>query len=115
MAPRNEIERAITELWQQGLGFATIGVHDDFFDLGGDSILSLRLLIRLRETFELELPLNTLFERPTVAELAELVLQSFSDGLGTEDLSQTLAELEWLSDEEVRALMETDREEHLDV
>jgi phthiocerol/phenolphthiocerol synthesis type-I polyketide synthase E len=115
VAPRNEIERAVTELWQQALGFATIGVHDDFFDLGGDSILSLRLLIRLRETFELELPLNTLFERPTVAELAELVLQSFSDGLGTEDLSQTLAELEWLSDEEVRTLMETDREERLDV
>jgi len=115
VAPRNEIERTITELWQQALGFETIGVHDDFFDLGGDSILSLRLLIRLRETFELELPLNSLFEKPTVAELAALVLRSFSEGLGTEDLNQTLAELEWLSDEEVRALVETDREEHLDV
>ncbi|HSF38969.1 MAG TPA: non-ribosomal peptide synthase/polyketide synthase [Thermoanaerobaculia bacterium] len=69
-APSTPAEQALAEIWCQVLRIERIGVHDDFFELGGDSLLAVRLLARLREVFRVEVPLRTLFEAPTVAELA---------------------------------------------
>jgi phthiocerol/phenolphthiocerol synthesis type-I polyketide synthase E len=102
-APRNEVERAIAGLWQQALGFEQVGIHDDFFELGGHSVLAIQLLTRLRETFELDLPLGTLFEAPTVADLAEVVLRSLSEGIDDAELNAALSDLDQLPDDE-RAL-----------
>lgn len=76
VAPRNELEQAIAEIWQQVLGLERVGIHDDFFDLGGDSLLATRVFARLRDTFEMSLPLRTIFETPTVAQLVELIEQT---------------------------------------
>ncbi|MEM7356085.1 MAG: condensation domain-containing protein, partial [Acidobacteriota bacterium] len=72
-APRNAIEEAIAEIWQGLLGVSPIGVHDDFFELGGHSLLATQVLTRLRDRFDRELDLGVLFDRPTVAALAERV------------------------------------------
>ena len=73
VSPRNEVEREIAGLWQRFLGIAEIGIHDNFFLLGGHSLLGTRLISRLRDTFDIDIPLRRLFDTPTVAGLAEIV------------------------------------------
>ncbi len=73
VAPRDSTERALADLWCDLLALPAVGVTDDFFALGGDSILSLRLLSRIRRTFGVDLPLRELFDAPTIAELAPLL------------------------------------------
>jgi amino acid adenylation domain-containing protein len=70
VAPRTPAERTLAEIWTEVLGLAPAGVHDRFFDLGGHSILALRLLSRMRDAFGIELPLRAVFERPTIEGLA---------------------------------------------
>jgi len=68
--PRTPVEEMLAAMWERVLDLPHVGVHDNFFDLGGHSLLATQLISRVRETFTIELPLRTLFEHPTVAELA---------------------------------------------
>ncbi|WP_158892624.1 non-ribosomal peptide synthase/polyketide synthase [Amycolatopsis anabasis] len=70
VAPRDEPERIVTEVWAEVLGLERVGVEDNFFDLGGDSILGIRVLSRLRAVLGVELSVRTLFTAPTPARLA---------------------------------------------
>ncbi|MFD9741897.1 amino acid adenylation domain-containing protein, partial [Umezawaea sp. NPDC059074] len=74
--PRTDVERDVADIWSQVLGVPDIGVRDNFFDLGGDSILSIRVISRLRAAFDVEMSPRSLFTRPTVAGIAELVTAS---------------------------------------
>ncbi|MCA9977377.1 MAG: AMP-binding protein, partial [Anaerolineales bacterium] len=69
VAPRNEVERALAHIWAQVLGVAQVGVHDNFFDLGGDSMLSLRIVAQA-EAAGVSVSLRDLFTQQTIAELA---------------------------------------------
>ena len=69
-APDGEVEHQLCEIWQDMLGVEPIGVHDNFMALGGHSLLGVRLAARLRTTFRVDLPLQVMFDSPTVAELA---------------------------------------------
>jgi len=73
--PRSDAEIRIAEIWQDLLDIDKIGIHDDFFALGGDSRIASQLAIQIREVFEVELPLFKLFESANVATLAELVVE----------------------------------------
>ena len=73
VAPRDEIERRVAEIWASLLGARQVGVHDSFFALGGHSLLATRLTSRLRETFRVDLSLRTVFETPTVAGQADRI------------------------------------------
>ncbi len=70
VAPRNDIEAALVELWQEVLGINPIGVSDNFFDLGGHSLKATSLLSRVRRIFRTELPLIVVFQATTVESLA---------------------------------------------
>lgn len=70
VAPRTELERTIVTIWQEVLGGEEVGVEDSFFDLGGDSLIALRILARLRELFQVEISLKALLDpRSTVTSL----------------------------------------------
>lgn len=71
IAPQNEIEVTIAQLWQQILGIESIGVYDNFFELGGDSLIATQVVSRIRKAFEIDLSISILLEKPTVAGLAE--------------------------------------------
>lgn len=73
VAPRSAVEKTLAELWAEILKVEPIGIHDSFFELGGHSLLTTQLLVRLRETFQVALSLQTLFESPTIAGLAESI------------------------------------------
>jgi acyl carrier protein len=70
--PRNELEQRIAEVWAELLG-TTSGVHSNFFVLGGHSILAVSLSARLQDEFDVDLPVRTIFEHPTIAALAEQI------------------------------------------
>ncbi|HKO57468.1 MAG TPA: amino acid adenylation domain-containing protein [Thermoanaerobaculia bacterium] len=74
-APRNDAEKQLVEIWSEVLKLAPekIGVNDSFFELGGHSLLATRLMSRIRGRLNINLPLKALFERTTVAQLAELI------------------------------------------
>ncbi|HYP22809.1 MAG TPA: amino acid adenylation domain-containing protein, partial [Actinomycetota bacterium] len=68
--PRTETEKVLAEIWADVLGVERVGRTDNFFDLGGHSLLGTQLMSRIRNRFEAEVPLRALFERPTVGGLA---------------------------------------------
>jgi amino acid adenylation domain-containing protein/non-ribosomal peptide synthase protein (TIGR01720 family)/FkbM family methyltransferase len=75
VAPRTPVEEAVATLWASALGLEQVGIHDSFFELGGDSLSATRLLFRIRDMFEVEVPPRCLFEAPTVAGLVEKLCQ----------------------------------------
>jgi len=104
VAPRNETEAALAEIWAEVLGLDRIGVEDSFFTLGGDSIRSVRVIALAKER-GLELTVEELFRRPTIAGLAaDLETAAAPQEENEEDeLNVLLADLDQLSDEEVQA------------
>ena len=73
IAPRNETEIKLAQIWQEVLGIENIGINDNFFDLGGQSLLATQVISRIRQTFKVELPLLSLFEVPTVTEIGSRI------------------------------------------
>lgn len=91
--PSNTVEQKIVDIWQELLGIEKVGVNDNFFDLGGHSLIATQLMSQIRQDFQVELSLNRIFEAPTVAELA-LVVENMLIG-----------ELEELTEDEVGKLV----------
>ncbi|MGO4755669.1 phosphopantetheine-binding protein, partial [Streptomyces sp. 2MCAF27] len=73
VAPQGDRERRIAALWREVLGVDTVGVHDNFFDLGGDSLRLATLQRRLEGAFGIELPVQRLFEHATVHAMARAI------------------------------------------
>jgi len=101
VAPRNELEEAISRIWRDVTGIQRIGVEDNFFDLGGHSLLAATVVARIREECHVEIPLQQFFDTPTVAGICEFlgeprtdprvgILQMLSD-LSDEEVERELA------------------------
>lgn len=112
--PRTPLEREIAIIWADLLGLTwsdeqpQVGIHDNFFEMGGHSLLATRIVSRLRETYQVDLPLRRMFETPTIAGIAAIIAESLVEEEMLEDhgdLDALLAELEGLSDEEVRQML----------
>jgi amino acid adenylation domain-containing protein len=73
LEPRTPIEEVLTGIWAQILEIEQVGIHDNFFELGGHSLLATQVISQIREAFQVELPLRSLFEAPTVAGLSDRI------------------------------------------
>jgi acyl-coenzyme A synthetase/AMP-(fatty) acid ligase/acyl carrier protein len=73
VAPRTETEKTVAGIWSETLGLDQISVTTNFFELGGHSLLAMQIISRVRDAFQTELPLGSIFERPTVAGLSVLI------------------------------------------
>jgi len=103
VAPRNQIEENIANIWQELIGIEKVGIYDNFFDLGGHSLLAVQTISRLRQTFQVELPLRTLlFDAPTVAELADAIAEKQPQAAEIDEIENLLAEIENLSFHEIK-------------
>ncbi|HEY0602498.1 MAG TPA: amino acid adenylation domain-containing protein [Herpetosiphonaceae bacterium] len=91
VAPSTTIEQAIAAAWQDLLGVGPIGIHDNFFDLGGHSLMATQIIARLRDVFPIELPVSDLFDAATIAQLAALVEARLIEKL--DDLTEEEARL----------------------
>jgi acyl transferase domain-containing protein/acyl carrier protein len=99
--PRSEVEQRIAEIWQEVLGVQELNIHDNFIDLGGHSLLAVQLVARLREELKTDLPLRTIFEHPTIAGMAELIMGQNEVADTADEMARILEEIEDLSEEEV--------------
>ena len=76
IAPRDEFEETLAGIWSELLGVEQVGIRDDFFSLGGHSLVAMRAVTRLRDALNIDIPLDAMFAAPTIAELAETVNKS---------------------------------------
>ncbi|MEH1785598.1 MAG: non-ribosomal peptide synthase/polyketide synthase [Nostoc sp.] len=73
VAPRTPVEKVLADIWANALHIEKVGVLDNFFDLGGHSLSTIRVMSQVNETFQMNLPLRHLFAAPTIAELAQTI------------------------------------------
>ncbi|HET8842444.1 MAG TPA: KR domain-containing protein, partial [Ktedonobacteraceae bacterium] len=104
VAPKNEVEQQIAQIYAELLGIERIGIYDNFFELGGDSLLAVQLVALLRQKFQRDFSLLAFFESPTVAELAGKFAGQ-TEVLSAEETEEILREIEQLSPEEALALL----------
>ena len=98
-------------IWAEMLKVDKVGVNDNFFDLGGHSLLAVQLMSRVRDTFGVDLTLDVVFKGNfSVAELAKAIELFEIEQAGSDEYAEILKELEGLSDEEVRALIEKEEQ-----
>jgi acyl carrier protein len=100
VAPRNEIEKQLADIWAAVVGVERVSVNDNFFDLGGHSLLALQINTRMRDAFDVEVPLRSVFQTPTVARLAEAIVAA-RERQREEEEEMLLQLVEQFSDEEV--------------
>jgi acyl transferase domain-containing protein len=108
VGPRTESETAIARVWEEMLGVAPIGVHDKFFELGGHSLLAIQLLARLREIFDLDIPVQRIFDTPTIAQLAESIQRDkkeLQSSPTTGEVDEVLRLVESLSEDDIELLL----------
>jgi len=103
LAPRNDLEEQIAQVWAEVLKLERVGIHDNFFDLGGHSLMATQIVSRLREQQGVELPLPEMFSHTTVAEMAPLV-ESLRDG-SQDQRAETLQRIRDISPQEKAKLL----------
>jgi amino acid adenylation domain-containing protein len=107
VAPRTPLERQVAAAWAEVLGVDRVGVEDSFWELGGHSLLATKVLSRLYDSLGIDLPLQSLFEAPTLGGFAASLAHSVIADSG-EQAEQFLEELAAMSEEEVRSLLGED-------
>lgn len=100
------VERLIG-IWKEVLGSARLGPDDNFFELGGHSLLATLIISRVRDAFQVQVPLRAIFESPTVAGLASIVAKVQLEAQ-EDEIARILSEIEGLTDEEARQLLQGD-------
>ncbi|MEM7586326.1 MAG: amino acid adenylation domain-containing protein [Acidobacteriota bacterium] len=116
VAPRNDTETGIANIWAEVLGLDRVSAEANFFELGGHSLLATRIISRVRKAFHVDMPVRAIFEIPTVAGLARWVAESAPEATGdtprdaiaasSQSLEDELAELEGLSEQEASLALE---------
>jgi acyl-coenzyme A synthetase/AMP-(fatty) acid ligase len=102
---RTPIEEHLVSLWSGVLGLDQVGVQDNFFELGGHSLAASRVISRVIQAFQLELPIKALFDAPTVAEMAVVITQHQAKQASEAEVMQMLRDVEAMREEEAQKLL----------
>ncbi|HET9478965.1 MAG TPA: non-ribosomal peptide synthetase, partial [Pyrinomonadaceae bacterium] len=101
VAPRTAVEEVLAEIWREVLAVERVGIHDNFLELGGHSMLAMRCVSGIRQLFRIELPLRVLFETATLEELAQ-ALKAYEDQPGAlEKIARVFQKVKGVSREEL--------------
>jgi acyl carrier protein len=101
VAPLTSLQEVLSAVWAGSLGVEKVGVHDDFFELGGASVVATQIVSRLREMFQMDLPAILLFETPTIEKLARYMIEHEARPGLTEKTATLLRRIEGMTEEEV--------------
>jgi amino acid adenylation domain-containing protein len=115
VAPRTPVEKKLVEMWSELLGVEGIGIHDSFYELGGHSLLLTRLASRINKTFHVDLPLRTLFNTPTIVEMTTAIAARQVEEEDLTDTAQLIEQLKQLSPAEVKAMLDAEVGDLLEV
>ncbi len=107
--PRTAVEAVVAKVWREILGVEKVGVNDNFFDLGGHSLLATQVISRLKSSFKTNLPLRSLFESPTVAELSVAIVALEKQSGQAEKIAGVLQKLGGMTPEQMKQLLEAKR------
>jgi acyl carrier protein len=95
------LHAVLSTLWAESLGVEKVGIEDDFFELGGASVVATQIVSRLREMFQMDLPAILLFEAPTIEKLSRYMIENEARPGLTEKTATLLRRIEGMSEEEV--------------
>ena len=109
VAPTTEVESKLAAIWQDVLSLDRVGVNDNFFDLGGHSLAASRVISRVIQAFQVELPIKALFDAPTVTAMATIIAQNQTKRASNAELARMLNELDSMSEEEAQNQLAGDR------
>jgi acyl-CoA synthetase (AMP-forming)/AMP-acid ligase II/acyl carrier protein len=103
--PTNSVEKKIADVWGKALGLEKVGINENFFELGGHSLMATQVVSRLRTEFSVDLPLISIFEKPTVRQLAWLVIETQLAVMDSDELNGILAEVDGMTDDGAKTLL----------
>jgi hypothetical protein len=99
--PQTDLQEVLSKVWESSLGIEKVGVDDDFFELGGASVVATQIVSRLRQMFQIDLPAILLFETPTIAKHARYMIEHEARPGLTEKTATLLKRIEGMTEEEV--------------
>ena len=99
IAPRTHVEKELAEIWQQSLGVARVGIHENFFQIGGHSLTAMRVVLRIHRSFDVDVPVSMVFGNPTIAALAIVIEEMRDSAHSDEEIMRMLSEIEAESEE----------------
>jgi len=108
-APSTAVEKKIAGIWKSLLGVDRVGVNDHFLEMGGHSLLAVQMNSRIRDSFQVQLPLNIVLDNPTVARLAELVGRQQESQVDDQTLQQLVDEISQLPEDEVQSQLASEK------
>jgi amino acid adenylation domain-containing protein len=98
VAPRTPVEEAVANIWAEVLSVDQVGINDNFLDLGGHSLLATQIVARVQDCLDVEVPVRTLFESPTVADMAIIIVQRWAAQENRADLERLVIKVKALSE-----------------
>ncbi len=110
VAPRTQSEEFLVDIVKEILHIDRVGIRDSFFDLGGHSMMATQVVSRIREEFDVEISLRTLFEHPTVEGISQAITEAQAAHVDEGELNELLDELEGLSEEDIQNLLKDEEE-----
>ncbi|HEX2133001.1 MAG TPA: amino acid adenylation domain-containing protein [Actinophytocola sp.] len=105
VAPRDPVEEVLAGIWREVLVLPRIGVRDDFFRIGGHSLLAAKVLARMREAFAIDVPIHRMFAAPTIEGVAATLAELQAEPGTVATIAKLRMDVAGLSDDEVRALL----------
>jgi acyl carrier protein len=102
VAPRNIVEEVLADIWAKVLKVDRVGVYDNFFEIGGNSLVATQVVSRTRESFNIQLPLLSFFKATTVAELASVLIANESTPGQVEKVARIVKSIEGLTEDQIK-------------